>query len=332
MDPDSQGGRASVDPRPRDSSEGPVPELCREIVERLPKILAFATPDRKWHRASALRGSLDACAASTRRHAKTFFWCSPILPSHKRAAAFAVYAFCRHVDDFLDTALPGQREPGQALAELTHEFEAIEAGRSRLPFAPAFAEALRQFGIDRSLCLELIRGCCRDEVALRMGSFTELQFYCYQVASVVGLMMSRIFGLQEPAGIRRAVELGIAMQLTNILRDVDADYRMGRVYLPADELGEAGIGERDLASRTVNDAWRRFVATQIQRARLYYRAGELGLVYLDDDGSRLSTKLMSRLYAGILGEIERLDYDVFTSRAHVSRRGKLRLTLLALLR
>lgn len=305
----------------------PAPPLSQVILDRLPSSFSPISADPNWDRRSELRESLRAAAETTRAHSKSFYWSSRALPRHKRSAAFAVYSFCRYVDDTVDNAKARDIVPGRFLAELTESLEEIEAGRSRLPFALAFAEATRQFSIDRSLYLELIRGCARDEQALRFTRFAELEFYCFQVASVVGLMMSRIFGLSDPAGARRAAELGIAMQLTNILRDIDADYRLGRVYLPSEELGEAGIGERDLAARNVSDAWRSFMKGQIARARAYYRQGELGLVYIDDDGSRFATKLMARVYAGILDEIERLDYDIFHTRAYVSTDRKLWITL-----
>jgi phytoene synthase len=131
--------------------------------------------------------------------------------------------------------------------------------------------------------------------------------------------------------VRRAVELGIALQLTNILRDVDADYKLGRVYLPANELAEAGVTERDIAQRNCNDAWRQLMRRQIMRARTYYRSSEVGLVFLDNDGSRFATRLISRIYGGILTEIERLDYDVFSERAYVSTARKLWITGLTIL-
>jgi phytoene synthase len=255
-----------------------------------------------------------------------------VLPGETRAAAFAVYAFCRHVDDFVDAREDREATAQLLEAELTQHLEDIEAGRSRLPFAPAFLEVIRQYGIDRELCLELIRGCASDgAAAVRFQSFAELELYCYQVASTVGLMMGRVFGLADATGIRRAVEMGVAMQLTNILRDVDADYRMNRVYLPADELGSAGVGERDLAARKVSEAWRVFMRGQIARARAYYDAGELGLDFLEAGRPRLTARLMSRIYGGILDEIERADYDVFSSRASTSGLRKLGITLHTLL-
>jgi phytoene synthase len=309
----------------------PVPNLSAAVMTRMPSWLPPLRASRKWHRDRALRESLRACAEVTREHAKSFHFCSHVLPAYKRAAAFAVYAFCRYVDDRVDRRPPGAVEAGRFEAELRQDLEDIEAGRSRLPFAPAFAAAATEFGIDREWCLELIRGCCRDEAAVRMLNFEELELYCYQVASTVGLMMSRIFGLENPEGVRRAVELGIALQLTNILRDVDADYKLGRVYLPANELAEAGVTERDIAQRNCNDAWRQLMRRQIMRARTYYRSSEVGLVFLDNDGSRFATRLISRIYGGILTEIERLDYDVFSERAYVSTARKLWITGLTIL-
>jgi phytoene synthase len=265
----------------------------------------------------------------TRLHARSFHFSSFPLPEHRRQAAFAVYAFCRYVDDAVDRhhlAGPGARPALEA------ELGRIEAGTSTLELAPAFAAAMRAFAIERSLFLDLIEGCCRDASGpVRIRDFAELEEYCYLVASVVGLIMGRVFGLADPAGVERAVQMGVAMQLTNILRDVSEDLANDRIYLPADELAAAGFGEAFLRRGEVTPPWRQFLAGQVDRARAWYRAGAVGLPLLAGDGSRLAAKLMARIYAGILDEIEARDYDVFSGRAKVPFRRKLRLASAVLL-
>lgn len=238
-----------------------------------------------------------------------------------------MYSFCRYVDDLVDEA--GARSTPEAglLDRLGALLETIEAGRSDLPFAPAFAEANRQFQIDRGFYLDLIGGCCLDERPPRIATFEELELYCYHVASVVGLMMAKIFGLQTLEGVHRAVEMGIAMQLTNILRDIREDLEQDRIYLPADELRAAGLDEDSLRRGLVDERWRSFLARQIERARAYYRSGEAGIDLLARDGSRFTARLMSRIYGAILDEIEAADYDVFAGRVYVPTHRKVLILL-----
>lgn len=297
--------------------------LGPRVLARLPPSWPTAREDRAWHRDPSLARSLAHCAEVTRRHARSFHFSSFPLPAHRRRGAFAVYAFCRYVDDAVDRH---QLEGPGARAALEAELARIEDGTSALELAPAFAAATRAFAIDRSLFLGLIEGCCRDATGpVRLRDFDELEEYCYLVASVVGLIMGRVFGLSDPAGVERAVQMGVAMQLTNILRDVAEDWDNGRVYLPADELAAFGLDEAFLARRVVTPAWREFLAAQVGRARLWYRAGAAGLPLLAGDGSRLAARLMARIYAGILEEIEVRDFDVFSGRAKVSFPRKVRL-------
>lgn len=303
------------------------PVLGEAVRARLPQSWEPPAPRAGWSSDPSLASALRHCRGVTRHHAKSFFFASFPLPAEKKHAAFAIYAFCRYVDDLLDETPPAERSGARFLPRLQEELEAIESGRSALPFAPAFAEVNRQYQIPRTLYLDLITGCCRDEGPVRIGNFAELESYCYEVASVVGLMMSRIFGLRTLEGVYRAVDMGIAMQLTNILRDVGEDLERGRIYLPADELGEAGIDLQEIARSGVTPAWRTFMEEQIRRARRYYHSGETGIPLLADDGSRFTVRLMSRVYGEIHGAIERLDYGVFSTRAYVPGWRKLLIAL-----
>ncbi len=244
-------------------------------------------------------------------------------------AAYAIYAFCRHIDDIIDESLDcgtGSTECLAPTSEILRESVLkIERGQSPLDFAPAFAEVNRQYGIPNELYFDLIEGCCRDREPVEIQTFAELEEYCYYVASVVGLMMSKIFGLREPIGVPYAVDMGIAMQLTNILRDVREDHNMGRVYLPAGELADYGLNRADIANPADLKKWRPFLEMQVQRARYYYERGCEGLQYLENDGSRLTATLMARIYGSILDVIESRDYDIFASRAYVPTWDKLKI-------
>lgn len=295
------------------------------ITRKLPTDWDTPRPVAGWSREPALAASLAACKSSTREHATSFFFASFPLPAEKKCAAYAIYAFCRWVDDVIDETPPEQQPD---LAALQTELGKILAGESALDFAPALAEVTRQYAVPTSFYVDLMEGCCWDRRPVEFVDFAELELYCYHVASVVGLIMSRVFGLKDLAGVPRAIEMGIAMQLTNILRDVAEDFARNRIYLPRTELAEFGLDRDFLAAPQPNDPrWQKFVRFQIDRARDYYRSGETGLPYLDGDGSRFCVKLMSRVYGGILGAIERKNGDVFAGRCYVPTRRKLVIAL-----
>lgn len=275
---------------------------------------------------SALELSHAHCRAVTREHAKSFFFSSFALPAEKKRAAYAVYAFCRYADDLVDRA-PSKDGLEAVLARLAQDFDAMAAGgRSELPFAPAFAWAVGRFGLERQPFLDLIRGVSMDLGEVKIADWPALREYCYYVASVVGLIMARIFELRDPAGWERAIDLGIAMQLTNICRDVGEDWRNGgRVYLPATELAEQGV---DLAAEMQHPsepsaAFVRLMQAQIARAREHYTRSEEGIPLLAADGSQYTVWLMRTVYAGILDEIERARYRVLDRRVSTTKLRKL---------
>lgn len=163
-----------------------------------------------------------------------------------------------------------------------------------------------------------------DRQPMKIETYDELEVYCYYVASIVGLMMSKVFGLKRIEGVYQAVEMGIAMQLTNILRDIHEDYQKGRIYLPLEELQQFNLTEDALRHPDHNDPhWQQFMQFQIKRARTCYAKANRGLQLLENDGSRLTATLMGTLYGGILSEIERNQYDIFSQRVYVPTWRKL---------
>lgn len=269
------------------------------------------------------------CRAVTLRHAKTFYFASIFLPKRKRNACYAVYAFCRYIDDLIDRAAATDQAAGAAAVDgIVRRWQAdldrVYAGeRVDAPVMVAWADTLREFRIDRSLPNELVDGVMSDlRPSVRFATFDELYRYCYKVASVVGLMTSEIFGYAEPDALPRAVDLGIAMQLTNILRDINEDLANDRIYIPQEDLRRFGISEQHLGARAVCSEFRSLMQFQIARADAYYQSAEKGIAMLDPD-SRLTVKLMSHNYRRILGVIESNDYDVFTTRASVPLHRKL---------
>jgi len=269
------------------------------------------------------------CRRVTSRHAKSFYFSSMGLPPRKKEAAYAVYAFCRYADDVVDEA-PDHDTAAIAIEKVGREFDRILAGEAEeLPFAPAFAWAVNRYQIPRQLFLDLVKGVSMDLGPVRLQTWEELRDYCYHVASVVGLMMCRIFELEDQTQQARAIDLGIAMQLTNICRDIREDHERGRIYLPAEELDRFGIPAGQLADGPVNQAWISLMQFQIARARDYYRSSEPGIQALAKDGSQFTVWLMRYVYGGILDEIERLRYDVFSRRAATSKWRKAQLALKA---
>lgn len=257
----------------------------------------------------------------TAHHSKTFFMASGLLPPAKRQAARALYAFCRITDDIIDT---GQDDVARALALEDWQRTATNpAPPPNEPVAIAWADTRAAFGIPGAYAQQLIAGCARDLTQTRYASFHDLAEYAYGVASTVGLMAMHIIGYQGQEAVPYAVKLGVALQITNILRDVGEDWANGRVYLPQDELAAFGLTEADLAAGQVTPAWRSFMQFQIARNRQLYDEACPGIAMLDRDG-RFAIAAAADLYRAILDDIEAHDYDVFTRRASVSTSGKLR--------
>jgi phytoene synthase len=273
----------------------------------------------------ALRESERYCLRITRQHAKSFYFASWPLPRAKKVAAYSIYAFCRYVDDLIDE--DPDRSGAEVVGQVQREFDRLVAGQVTEPaFAPAFARTVQAYQISAAPFLELTRGVLMDTGPVLIETWPQLQAYCYSVASVVGLMMCPVFGLRDPQGETHAAELGTAMQLTNILRDVKEDFLRGRVYLPAEELTRFGVSIEDLRACRVTLAFRRLMEFQISRARAFYARAEAGIPMLADDASQLTVWIMRHVYGGILSEIEKRQFDVFGIRASTPVRRKLQLT------
>jgi len=267
-----------------------------------------------------------ACGAITRRHSKSFSLSLQFLPRAKRRAVWAVYAFCRTADDIVDRR-DSSAEPLLAIDAWEAELRAAYAGRASNPILVAFADAAARYDVPLSAALDLLRGARMDLTIGRYATYADLHGYCYLVASTVGVLVTPILGALDSAALGDAIALGHAMQMTNILRDVGEDARLGRIYLPADELARFGYTEADLFAGTVDERFVELMRFQIARARTLYAEAEPGIARLQPE-SRYTVRLALRLYRGILGAIEANRYDVFTKRAYVRLQTKL-LTALA---
>jgi phytoene synthase len=190
--------------------------------------------------------------------------------------------------------------------------------------AVAWADTRARYQIPRRYTQQLLDGVARDLRQRRYQTFEELASYAYGVASTVGLMSMHIVGFSGSEAIPYAVKLGVALQLTNILRDVAEDWGRGRLYLPQEELAAFGLGEADLTAGRVDGRWRRFMRFQLERNRRLYQEAWPGINVLDGDG-RLAIAAAAAIYRAILDDIEAHDYDIFRRRARVSSWGKLRL-------
>jgi 15-cis-phytoene synthase len=271
----------------------------------------------------ALQIAYRICEQVTRVHSRTFFMASSLLPPEKRQATWALYAFCRTSDDLVDA----NRGDASAELEAWRLLTTHSTHNSQDSVALAWQDTRQRYQIPRRYAEQLINGVARDLEPARYESFSELARYCYGVACTVGLMSMHIIGYSGKEAIPYAIRLGVALQLTNILRDVAEDWHNGRLYLPLDELQSFGIREEDLAestaSGTYSNRWRAFMMAQIQRNRDLYAEAMPGIGMLDPDG-RFAIAAAAELYRGILDDIEAHDYNVFTRRASLSSGEKLR--------
>jgi phytoene synthase len=276
----------------------------------------------------SLSASREACRSMTRQHATTFYFASHVLPTQKRSDAYAVYAFCRYVDDQIDLA-PDENARLRAFADLEHVLHAAycvaepDSLARSLPWLLAFHETVHRRAIPQNYFQDLLAGVEMDRGRVRIKNWEELDRYCYLVAGVVGLIMVHVMTEPAPELLKPARDLGTAMQLTNILRDIREDWLRDRLYLPEDELAKFSLSTEDIAAQRSDETFRAMMRFQIDRARSYYRLADPGIAALPNDGSRFCARLMSTVYGEILGEIERADYRVHQGRVHVSTSRKL---------
>lgn len=282
----------------------------------------------------SLEKAYKYCESVTKIHAKSFYFAAKFLPQAKQRPIYALYALCRHVDDEIDeiTEESSEAEAIRAVekwrAELEDIYALVEknkdlpAKKAENPVFLAWRDLLEKYKIPLELPLELMKGVLMDTRIKRYETFDELYVYCYRVASTVGLMSSEIFGYSAPETLDYAESLGIAMQLTNILRDVGEDAEMGRIYLPQEDLRKFNITEEQIFYGKIDDNFIEMMKFQIERAREFYVKAEKGISFLEKD-TRFTVLLALRIYSKILFEIERNNYDVFTCRAHTTKTQKI---------
>ncbi|HUF36341.1 MAG TPA: squalene/phytoene synthase family protein [Gemmatimonadales bacterium] len=274
---------------------------------------------------AALDRSYARAERTTAVWARSFHFASRFLPPAKRRSVFALYDYCRHADNLVDARGHRSREEARAdLAALGATVRAIHAGR-RLADDRwlALADTLHRHDVPLAPLLELLDGVAMDLDVVAYPDFNALHRYCRLVAGGVGLMLGPVLGATSYRFREPGIGLGVAMQLTNVLRDVAEDLDAGRLYLPADELARFGLDRAALERRRVTPEFVALMRFQITRARSLFAAADPVVRLFPRDGSRLTVRLLQRTYAGILDGIERLGYDVFRARAYVSGPRKL---------
>ncbi|MFO8038548.1 MAG: phytoene synthase [Sodalinema sp.] len=274
----------------------------------------------------SLEEAYEECRQITAKYSKTFYLGTRLMSEAKRRAIWAIYVWCRRTDELVDGPDAKQTTP-ETLDQWEARLEAIFAGNPQDELDLTLTDTLQRFPLDIQPFRDMIEGQRMDLYRSRYETFEELKLYCYRVAGTVGLMSESVMGINRTASTapwadgpyhptQEAIALGIANQLTNILRDVGEDARRGRIYLPLEDLALFDYTERDLLEGVTDERWQALMQFQIQRARKYYLEAEQGISDLSPD-ARLPVWAATILYSNILTEIERNHYNVFEQRAYV---------------
>jgi phytoene synthase len=290
------------------------------LVKQLPlkpsPVIGFSLPE-----------SYELCRQITARYAKTFYLGTMLMPPAKRQAVWALYAWCRRTDELVD-GLNAATTTLETLQAWEEQLELTFGGQPTTPTDLALADTVKNYPIPIQPFRDMIAGMQMDLTYDRYPSFDDLHLYCYRVAGTVGLMSAAVMGFDQtdPAilsnAMSAAVALGIAMQLTNILRDIGEDAQRGRIYLPLEDLAYFDYTEADLLAGVVDDRWVNLMQFQIQRARQFYQKAEGGIGALSQD-ARWPVWSSLLLYRNILNAIEANKYQVFSRRAYVPTAKKL---------
>ena len=276
-----------------------------------------------------LEDAYEACRKETALWAKTFYLGTMLLPPAKRKAIWAIYVWCRRTDELMDSKEAQQKsknELSDRLNKWEEKTKKVFEGNLDDDLDAVLADTLSKFPQSIDPYLDMIEGQRMDLNKTRYKSFQELELYCYRVAGTVGLMTQGVIGIdsaytsnpkkETPDTSQAAIALGIANQLTNILRDVGEDRGRGRIYLPQEDLNKFNYSEEDLMAGKINEHWKALMSFQLTRAREWFLKSEEGIRWLSID-ARWPIWTSLKLYSGILNSIEALDYDVFNNRAYV---------------
>lgn len=261
------------------------------------------------------------CQEKAAASGSSFYYSFLFLPPPKRRAITAVYAFCREVDDIVDECSDAAVARIK-LAWWRNEIADIYADNPHHPVAQALLPIIREYDLPAEQFLEIIDGMEMDLEQNRYPDFKALQLYCFRVASVVGELAAIIFGYQDRGTLKYAHDLGMAFQLTNIIRDVGEDAQRGRIYLPLDEMAQFGVSVADILNRRETDNFKRLMQFQFERAQQFYNQALSELPAVDRKAQRTGL-VMAAIYRTLLGEIQRDDYRVLNQRISLTPLRKL---------
>ncbi|KAH0983759.1 hypothetical protein GBA52_010936 [Prunus armeniaca] len=274
-----------------------------------------------------LNQAYDRCGEVCAEYAKTFYLGTLLMTPERRRAVWAIYVWCRRTDELVDGPNASYITP-KALDRWEKRLTDLFEGRPYDMYDAALSDTVSKYPVDIQPFKDMVEGMRLDLIKSRYQNFDELYLYCYYVAGTVGLMSVPVMGISPESKAstetvyNAALALGIANQLTNILRDVGEDARRGRVYLPQDELAQAGLSDDDIFQGKVTDKWKMFMKGQIKRARMFFDEAEKGVSELNS-ASRWPVWASLLLYRQILDAIEANGYDNFTKRAYVGKAKKL---------
>jgi len=283
---------------------------------------------------SQLDQAYEICRKETQKWAKTFYLGTLLLPLKKRRAIWAIYVWCRRTDEIMDSpeaSTKSKEELSDNLNEWEENTKSVFKGNVKSELDAVLLDTIEKYPQSIEPYLDMIEGQRMDLSKFRYKTFSELKLYCYRVAGTVGLMTQNVMGIDsaytsapwsnDPDPSEAAIALGIANQLTNILRDVGEDRQRGRIYLPQEDLEQFNYSEEELLKGEINNRWKMLMNFQLARARDWFQKSEDGIKWLSSD-ARWPVWTSLRLYRGILNSIERLDYDVFNNRAFVKNSVK----------
>ena len=242
------------------------------------------------------------CQDKTAKSGSSFYYSFLFLPKTKRLAITALYAFCREVDDIADAEMDNKIKLVK-LEWWRSEVETLFEGTASHPVTQALLPAIKNFNLEKEYFLEIINGMEMDLREVRIANFEELKLYCYRVAGVVGLLSASIFGYKDPKTLEYATKLGLALQLTNIIRDVYEDSLRNRIYLPLDELKEFGVTEAQIFHRENTESFHKMMSFQAERAHKCYRDA-FDTLPIQDRYKQKTGTIMAAIYENTLNEME----------------------------
>ncbi len=267
-------------------------------------------------------------------HAKSFSFAAKFLPENRRWGTYAVYNFCRFADNIIDN--PRKRSRKELIDELECFREELRLAykyyESEHPALKAFIIAAKEFGIPKQYADDLLTGVEMDLAIKEYENFDKLYLFCYRVASTVGLMMTYVLGFDGgDKTLEYAEKMGVAMQLTNILRDIETDAELGRCYIPQDELSKFAVNKDDIIKRNFSNEMHNLMKFQVDRAIDYYEYSQAGIVSLNKE-TRFAIVAASKIYGEILQKIRHNNYNPFMGRVYVPHSQKIRILLSEILK